>query len=55
MLYVVFFTDNPDHADARERLMPAHLGFLEQIEIIFALPGHSARSPTVVELGDYGL
>ncbi len=30
MLYVVLFTDNPDHAHARDRLMPAHLGFLEQ-------------------------
>ena len=30
MLYVVLFTDNTDHADARKRLMPAHLGFLEQ-------------------------
>src|SRR5437660_545697 len=30
MLYVVFFTDNTDHADARKRLMPAHLSFLEQ-------------------------
>ncbi len=30
MLYAVFFTDNAAHADARERLMPAHLRFLEQ-------------------------
>lgn len=30
MLYVVLFTDNADRADARQRLMPAHLGFLEQ-------------------------
>ena len=30
MLYVVLFTDNADHADARQRMMPAHLDFLEQ-------------------------
>jgi uncharacterized protein YciI len=30
MLHVVLFTDNPDHAEARQRLMPAHLAFLEQ-------------------------
>jgi uncharacterized protein YciI len=30
MLYIVFFTDNADRADARQRLMPAHLSFLEQ-------------------------
>jgi uncharacterized protein YciI len=30
MRYVVFFTDNSDQADARKRLMPAHLNFLEQ-------------------------
>lgn len=28
MLYAVLFTDNPEHADARRRLMPAHLDFL---------------------------
>ena len=30
MLYVVLFTDNAAHADARTRLMPAHLEFLER-------------------------
>ena len=30
MIYVVFFTDNAAHADARQRLMPAHLDFLER-------------------------
>jgi uncharacterized protein len=30
MLYVVLFTDNPAHGEARARLMPAHLEFLEQ-------------------------
>jgi hypothetical protein len=30
MLYVVLFTDNPERAEARTRLMPAHLGFLER-------------------------
>lgn len=29
MLYAVLFTDNPDHAAARQRLMPDHLAFLE--------------------------
>jgi uncharacterized protein YciI len=29
MLYAVIFTDNADHADERQRLMPAHLDFLE--------------------------
>ena len=29
MIYVVLFTDNPEHAEARQRLMPAHLAFLE--------------------------
>jgi hypothetical protein len=28
MLYAVLFTDNAEHADARRRLMPAHLDFL---------------------------
>lgn len=30
MLYVVLFTDNADRAEARQRLMPAHLTFLEE-------------------------
>jgi uncharacterized protein len=30
MLYVVFFTDNPEHNDARQRKMPDHLDFLER-------------------------
>jgi uncharacterized protein YciI len=30
MLYVVLFTDDDAHADARARLMPAHLDFLER-------------------------
>jgi hypothetical protein len=30
MLYVILFTDNPAHGDARARLMPAHLDFLER-------------------------
>ena len=30
MLYAVLFTDNPAHAEARTRLMPAHLDFLER-------------------------
>lgn len=29
MLYMVLFTDNADRAEARTRLMPAHLDFLE--------------------------
>jgi uncharacterized protein YciI len=30
MLYAVLFTDNPDRADARQRLMPDHLAFLDR-------------------------
>ena len=30
MLYAVLFTDDDSHADARRRLMPAHLDFLEK-------------------------
>lgn len=30
MLYAVLFTDDPAHADARQRLMTAHLDFLER-------------------------
>ena len=30
MIYVVLFTDSPAHGEARRRLMPAHLAFLEQ-------------------------
>jgi uncharacterized protein len=30
MLYAVLFTDDDIHADARRRLMPAHLDFLER-------------------------
>ena len=30
MLYAVLFTDDDTHADARRRLMPAHLDFLEK-------------------------
>ncbi|HXQ68003.1 MAG TPA: YciI family protein [Alphaproteobacteria bacterium] len=30
MLFVVLFTDNPERADARQRLMPDHLDFLEK-------------------------
>jgi uncharacterized protein YciI len=30
MLYAVLFTDNANHAAARQRLMPAHLDFLER-------------------------
>jgi uncharacterized protein len=30
MLFVVLFTDDDAHADARRRLMPAHLDFLER-------------------------
>jgi uncharacterized protein YciI len=30
MLYVVLFTDDPDRAEARQRLMQAHLVFLEE-------------------------
>jgi len=30
MLYAVLFTDDAAHADARRRLMPAHLDFLER-------------------------
>jgi uncharacterized protein YciI len=30
MLYVVLFTDDDARADARARLMPAHLDFLER-------------------------
>jgi uncharacterized protein len=30
MLYAVLFTDNADRAGVRQRLMPAHLDFLEQ-------------------------
>ncbi len=30
MLYAVLFTDDPAYADARGRLMPAHLDFLER-------------------------
>jgi len=29
MLYAVFFTDNPAQTAERQRLMPAHLNFLE--------------------------
>lgn len=30
MRFVVLFTDNTEHAEARRRLMPAHLDFLER-------------------------
>jgi uncharacterized protein YciI len=30
MLYAVLFTDNPERAEARRRLMPQHLAFLEK-------------------------
>ena len=30
MLFAVLFTDNPEYAAARERLMPDHLAFLER-------------------------
>lgn len=30
MLYLVMFTDRPDRAEARQRLMPEHLAFLER-------------------------
>lgn len=30
MLHVVLLTDDPAHAEARQRLMPAHLDFLER-------------------------
>jgi uncharacterized protein YciI len=30
MLYALLFTDDDAHADARRRLMPAHLDFLER-------------------------
>jgi uncharacterized protein YciI len=30
MLYAILFTDAADRAEVRGRLMPAHLGFLEQ-------------------------
>jgi uncharacterized protein len=30
MLYAVLFTDDDAHADARARVMPAHLDFLER-------------------------
>jgi len=30
MLYAVLFTDDDAHAEARRRLMPAHLDFLEK-------------------------
>jgi uncharacterized protein YciI len=30
MLYAVLFTDDDAHADARRRVMPAHLDFLER-------------------------
>ena len=30
MLYAVLFTDNAAHAEARQRLMPAHLDFLDR-------------------------
>jgi uncharacterized protein YciI len=44
MLYAVLFTDNPAHAEARRRLMPAHLDFLERhrAEIRAAGPLHEA-------------
>lgn len=30
MLYLVMFTDHAEHAEARQRLMPEHLAFLER-------------------------
>jgi uncharacterized protein len=30
MLYAVLFTDDDAHAEARQRLMPAHLDFLQK-------------------------
>lgn len=30
MLFAVLFTDNPMHAEARQRLMSAHLDFLDR-------------------------
>ncbi len=29
-MFVVLFTDNPAHAEARDRLMPEHLSYLER-------------------------
>ena len=44
MLYAVLFTDNAAHAEARQRLMPAHLDFLEKqrSQIRAAGPLHEA-------------
>ena len=44
MLHVVLFTDNPDHAEARQRLMPAHLAFLEQHQERIRAAGPLAES-----------
>ena len=36
MLFAVFFEDDVEHADARRRLMPAHLDFLASNPAILA-------------------
>lgn len=30
MKFAILFTDNPEHAEARDRLMPDHLSFLDR-------------------------
>lgn len=53
MLFAVFFTDDPAHADARARLMPEHLAFLQRNahRISSAGPLRDVRS----DLGTAGL
>ena len=62
MLYIVLFTDNADRADVRQRLMPAHLSFLEQHRssiraagpLCEAADGSGAGGLWLVEAEDHG-
>lgn len=45
MKFAILFTDNPDHAEARERLMPDHLAFLEH---------HADRVEAAGPLSEFG-
>ena len=48
MLFIVLFVDNPEHADARRRLMSAHLHFLERHSAAIRAAG-PLRNPSTSE------
>jgi uncharacterized protein len=48
MLFIVLFTDNPERADMREMLMPAHLEFLAARASMIRAAG-PLREPTTQE------